>query len=297
MASIILKGKKFGTTTRALAREVEENPKTTVAEPQSRDAVGRWEKVPQSQLSLQPSTSRAFITAWPDGSPFESPHRVCQNHSKDSQTMRNEILWADETKIDLFGVCGENPALLIIYLIQSQQWNMVVAASCYAGVLQLQDDWLPLKERWMRPSTEMCWKKTSSRVLRTSGWAEGSLSNKMTKAWLWNNSVTFLDWPSQSTDLNSSEDLWRDLERDVHQRSPSKLMELERICVEGWQKIPKSRCENTCCIIPKKIHGCTSSKSCFYSMLSKGSEHLGPCDISRKPESPVIPRKDLFIYF
>ncbi|KAI3376839.1 hypothetical protein L3Q82_000419 [Scortum barcoo] len=34
----------------------------------SRDAVGRWEKVPQSQLSLQPSTSRGFVAEWPDGS-------------------------------------------------------------------------------------------------------------------------------------------------------------------------------------------------------------------------------------
>uniref|UniRef100_A0A7N8XUU6 Tubulin tyrosine ligase-like family, member 2 n=1 Tax=Mastacembelus armatus TaxID=205130 RepID=A0A7N8XUU6_9TELE len=34
----------------------------------SRDTIGRWEKVPQSQLSLQPSTSRGFMVEWPDGS-------------------------------------------------------------------------------------------------------------------------------------------------------------------------------------------------------------------------------------
>ncbi|KAI3374619.1 hypothetical protein L3Q82_021193 [Scortum barcoo] len=64
---------------------------------------------------------------------------------------------------------------------------------------------------------------------------------KITKEWLRNNSVTILDWPSQSPDLNPIEHLWRDLKMAVHQRSPSNLTELERICKEEWQRIPKSR--------------------------------------------------------
>ncbi|CAJ0959003.1 unnamed protein product [Ranitomeya imitator] len=63
----------------------------------------------------------------------------------------------------------------------------------------------------------------------------------ITKEWLQNNSVTILDWPSQSSDLNLIEHLWRDLKMAVHQRSPSNLTELERICKEEWQRIPKSR--------------------------------------------------------
>ncbi|KAI3376840.1 hypothetical protein L3Q82_000420 [Scortum barcoo] len=62
---------------------------------------------------------------------------------------------------------------------------------------------------------------------------------KITKEWLWNNSVTILDWPSQSPDLNPIEHLWRDLKMAVHQHSPSNLTELERI-KEEWQRIPKS---------------------------------------------------------
>ncbi len=80
----------------------------------------------------------------------------------------------------LSGMCGENQALLITCPIQSQQWSMVVAASCCGGVFQLQgqDDWLQSRERWMRPSTGISWTKTFSRVLRTSDWAEGLPSNK-----------------------------------------------------------------------------------------------------------------------
>uniref|UniRef100_A0A9J7ZYW6 Tc1-like transposase DDE domain-containing protein n=1 Tax=Cyprinus carpio carpio TaxID=630221 RepID=A0A9J7ZYW6_CYPCA len=64
---------------------------------------------------------------------------------------------------------------------------------------------------------------------------------KIMKEWLHKNSVTVLEWPSQSPDLNPIEHLWRDLKMAVHQRLPSNLTELERICKEEWQRISKSR--------------------------------------------------------
>ena len=44
---------------------------------------------------------------WPDGnhsSVKDSPLGVCQKAHKHSQTMRNKILWSDETNIELFGL-------------------------------------------------------------------------------------------------------------------------------------------------------------------------------------------------
>uniref|UniRef100_A0A9J7YBH3 Tc1-like transposase DDE domain-containing protein n=1 Tax=Cyprinus carpio carpio TaxID=630221 RepID=A0A9J7YBH3_CYPCA len=76
---------------------------------------------------------------------------------------------------------------------------------------------------------------------------------KITKEWLHNNSVTVLEWPSQSPDLNPIEHLWRDLKIAVHQRLPSNLTELERICKEEWQRIPKSRCEKLVASFPKRL--------------------------------------------
>ncbi len=165
-------------------------------------------------------------------------------------------------------MCGENQALLITCPIQSQQWSMVVAASCCGGVFQLQgqDDWLKSRERWMRPSTGISWTKTFSRVLRTSDWAEGLPSNKtMTLS-----SVTVLEWPSQSPDLNPIEHLWRDLKMAVHQRLPSNLTELERICKEEWQRIPKSRCEKLVASFPKRLMAVLNQKGASTKYWAKG---------------------------
>ncbi len=121
----------------------------------------------------------------------------------------------------------------------------------------------------MRPSKGISWTKTISRVLRTSDWAEGLPSNKtmtistqlkITNEWLHNNSVTVLEWPSQSPDLNPIEHLWRDLKMAVHQRLPSNLTELERICKEEWQRIPKSRCEKLVASFPKRLMAVLNQK-------------------------------------
>ncbi len=63
---------------------------------------------------------------------------------------------------------------------------------------------------------------------------------KITKEWLHNNSVTVLEWPNQSPDLNPIEHLWRDLKMAVHQRLPSNLT--ERL---GYVRNPRSLIEGT----------------------------------------------------
>ncbi len=58
----------------------------------------------------------------------------------------------------------------------------------------------------------------------------------------------------------------------VHQRLPSNLTELERICTEEWQRIPKSRCEKLVASFPKRLMAVLNQKG--------ASKYLGPCDIS-----------------
>ena len=114
VASIILKWKKFGTTKtlpragcpaklsnkgrRALVREVTKNQMVTLIVP-----VWRWENLPEEQPFLLHCTKQAFMVGWPDGS-HSSVNEYAKRPLKDSQTMRNQMICSDETKIELFGL-------------------------------------------------------------------------------------------------------------------------------------------------------------------------------------------------
>ncbi len=71
-----------------------------------------------------------------------------------------------------------NQAALITCMIPSQRWSMVVAASCSGGVIQQQrlGKWSEKTKSWMQLNTETIMKPWF-RVLRTSDWAESSLSD------------------------------------------------------------------------------------------------------------------------
>ncbi|KAL0203674.1 hypothetical protein M9458_001692, partial [Cirrhinus mrigala] len=83
--------------------EMTKNPMVTLKELQ-RFSLEREEKLQEEQPSLQHSTSRACIVEWPNGSHPSARLESAKRHLKDSQTMRNKILWSDETKIELFGL-------------------------------------------------------------------------------------------------------------------------------------------------------------------------------------------------
>ena len=124
VASIILKWKKFGTTNtlprgghlaklrnwgkRALVREVTTNPRVTLTELQSSYLkMGEPSRrtpisaaLHQSGLNGRVARQKTLLSKRHMTACLEFAKR----HLKDSQTMRNKILWSDETKIELFGL-------------------------------------------------------------------------------------------------------------------------------------------------------------------------------------------------
>jgi hypothetical protein len=78
--------------------------------------------------------------------------------------------------------------------------------------------------------------------------------------WLRDKSLNVLEWPGQKLDKNPIEHLWRDLKIAGQQRSPSNLTELERICREEWEKLPKYRHAKLVVSYPRRIEAVIAAK-------------------------------------
>ncbi|CAM4721734.1 unnamed protein product [Leuciscus chuanchicus] len=183
--------------------------------------------------------------------------RHMKAHLKDSKMVINKILWSDETKIELFGLNSKRyvwrkpgtahhlsntvstvkhgGGSIMLWGCFSAAWTgRLVAIEGKMNVAKYRDI---LDEKLLQSALDL----RLGRRFTFQQDNDPKHTAKITKEWLHNNSVTVLEWPSQSPGLNPIEHLWRDLKMAVHQRLPSNLTELERICKEEWQRIPKSR--------------------------------------------------------
>ena len=296
VACIILKWKKFGTTRnlpragrppklsnrgrRALVREVTKNPMVTLSELQ-RSSMERGETsrrtticaaIHQSGLYGRVARRKPLLSKRHMAARLEFAKR----HLKDSQTMRNKILWSDETKIELFGINARR-----------RVWRR-------PGTAHHLENTIPTVKHG--GGSIMLWGCFSAagtgRLVRIEGKMNAAMyrdildenlfqstvdlrlgrhfifqqdndpkhTAKISKEWLQNNHVNVLEWPSQSPDLNPIEHLWRDLKMAVHRRSPSNLMELERCCKEEWAKLPKNRCAKLVATYSKRLEAVIAAK-------------------------------------
>ncbi|KAG2458274.1 TCB1 transposase, partial [Polypterus senegalus] len=293
VASIICKRKKFVTTRalpragrpsklsdrgrRALVREVTKNPMVTLPELQ-RSSVGRGEPSRRTTISAAIHQSGLYGRVARRKPLLSKRHMaVClefaKRHLKDSQTMRNKILWSDETKIELFGVkhVWRKPGTA------HHQANTIPTVKHGGGSIML---WGCFSAAGTGRLVRIKGKMTAAMYrdildenllqsaldLRLGRWFIFQQDNdpkhtaKISKEWLQDNSVNVLEWPSQSPDLNPIEHLWRDLKMAVHRRFPSNLMELERCCQEEWAKLAKDRCAKLVASYSKRLEAVIAAK-------------------------------------
>lgn len=85
-------------------------------------------------------------------------------------------------------------------------------------------------------------------------------TSKSTKKWFEDHDIKVLKWPSQSPDLNPIENLWQELKRMVHKRNPTNLDELEIICQEEWGKIAKDCCKRLITGYNKRLKAVIAAK-------------------------------------
>ena len=79
-------------------------------------------------------------------------------------------------------------------------------------------------------------------------------TSRTVQAWLEENNIPTMTWPSQSPDRNPIEHLWDELERRIHKRTPPNTKEeLWEIIQQEWLQIPSSVTQNLVNSMPKRV--------------------------------------------
>ncbi len=235
VASIILKWKTFGTTRtlrragrpaklsyrgrRALVREVRRTQRSLWLS--SRDAFGRWEKVVESHhhCSLHQSGLYGRVAR---RKPLLSARHMkarmefAKKHLKDSKMVTNKILWSDETKIELFGLNSKRyvwrkpgtahhlsntapkvkhggGSIMLWGCFSAAGTGRLVAIEGKMNAAKYRDI---LDENLLQSAQDL----RLGRRFTFQQDNDPKHTAKTTKEWLHNNSVTVLEWPSQSPD-------------------------------------------------------------------------------------------------
>ncbi|KAG2468185.1 TCB1 transposase, partial [Polypterus senegalus] len=296
VASIICKWKKFETTRtlpragrpsklsdqgrRALVSEVTKNPMFTLSEPQ-RSSVVKGEPSRRTTISAAIHQSGLYGRV-AKRKPLLSKRQMAaclefaKRHLKDSQTMRNKILWFDETKIELFGVNARHHVWRKPGTAHHQA-NTILTVKHGGGSIML---WGCFSAAGTGRLVTIKGKMTAAMYRDILG--ENLLHStldlrlgrrfifqqdndpkhtaKISKEWLQDNSVNVLEWPSQSPELNPIEHLWKDLKMAVYRLFPSNLMELERCCKEECVKLAKDRCAKLVASYSKRLEAVIAAK-------------------------------------
>lgn len=194
--------------------------------------------------------------------------------SENAKKWRN-ILWSDETKINLFGNDnGRN-----VRRPQGKEFHVrftkktvkhgggnIMVWGCFSWygvgpIFRITDtmtrfEYKNILENTMLPYAE------ENMPLR---WVfqqdnDPKHTSRFVKDWFQANSITLLEWPSQSPDLNPIENLWGELKRRVGKVGIQNKDQLWEIVQKTWYEIPVETCRKLISSMPQRLQKVVQNK-------------------------------------
>ena len=200
-------------------------------------------------------------------------------HVDKPQSFWENVLWTDETKLELFGKAHQ----LYVHRLKNQAyeekntvptvkhgggsamfWGCFAASGtgcleCVQGKMK-SDDYQGILERNVLPSVRKLGLSRRSWVFQQDNDPKHTAKN--TQEWLREKRWTILKWPSMSPDLNPIEHLWKELKHAIWRRHPSNLRQLEQFAHEEWAKIPVDSCRTLIDKYRNRLIAVIASKGC-----------------------------------
>ncbi len=85
-------------------------------------------------------------------------------------------------------------------------------------------------------------------------------TSKSTNSWLNDHGVGVLDWPGDSPDLNTIDNLWGIVKKKMRNKSSKNADELKASVKETWASIPPQQCHKLITSMPRRIEAVIKAK-------------------------------------